>query len=392
MISVDQAFDLIQSQTPRSQPTSVPVSDALGLVLWEPVTAPFHLPSFRQSAMDGYALQLSSNHYVVSGTSKAGDSRQIRLTEGHACRIFTGALVPENADTVVVQEHVHPSNGQICVLKLPEKGANIRAIGEQTRKGHTLLPANHRLTPASIGLLAAFGIEEVSVYKKPSVGILVTGNELLTPGEVLADGKIYDSNSIMLRSALIQQGIEDITIHRVPDELHAIAATIGKMLDSCDILLLSGGISVGDYDFVREALTLNKVDEIFYKVKQKPGKPLWFGQKDRSIVFGLPGNPASALTCYYLYVGPAIAQMTGQPYSGERWHMASVTTPIHSPGDRALFLKALHHQGSIQILGQQNSSMLLSYTQANALAYVPEKISALKKGDPIQFITLPSLN
>lgn len=389
MISVTQAFDLIQSQTSLCQSTATPVSNSLNLVLSEPVTAPFHLPSFRQSAMDGYAVQLTTNNYVVSGTSKAGDTNQLPLIKGHARRIFTGAMVPDNADTVVIQEHVSRTNEHITIHKTPAKGANIRAIGEQIQRGDVILPAHHQLTPASIGLLAGFGITEVTVYKTPTVGILVTGNELLDSSEVMTAGKIYDSSSIMLRSALTHQGIHDVTIHRLPDDLHATATTIEKMLDSCDILLLSGGISVGDYDFVQEALTSSKVEEIFYTVKQKPGKPLWFGKKNSTTVFGLPGNPASALTCFYIYVWPAIAQMMGQPFTGDKWQSAILTTAVQSPQEKALFLKASYQKGNIKILGQQSSSMLQSFAMANAIAFVPEHFTTMAEGDPIQYNLIP---
>ncbi len=271
------------------------------------------MPPFRQSAMDGYAFIHSKRHqYDVVGILQAGDHSNIKLKEQpKQSEYLQELLFLDNADTVVMQEHVMANKDSILIAEMPEKFSNVRPKGEQIGKDEVVFEANTLITPAAIGFLASLGITEIEVYKKPKVAILVTGNELIKPGKKLKKGKIFESNSVMLEAALQTIGIEKTKVYRVKDNLKATKKALSRILTKYDIVLVSGGISVGDYDFVKEALLANDVKELFYKINQKPGKPMFFGSKNETLVFALPGNPASSLTNFYIYVTPAVKNKMG---------------------------------------------------------------------------------
>lgn len=297
MIQVEEALSIIAENSTNMPVQKIQVSKSLGYILAETVYSPIAMPPFRQSAMDGYAFIHSEKHqYDIVGISQAGDHSKIKLKENEAVRIFTGAHVPNNADTVIMQEHVMATEKSILITRMPEQFANVRNKGEQIGEEEVVFKANTLITPAAIGFLACLGITEVEVFKKPKVAILVTGNELVEPGQKLSKGKIYESNSVMLQAALQTIGIKKTKVYKVKDNLKATKKALKEILKKNDIVLISGGISVGDYDFVKEALLENGVQELFYKINQKPGKPMFFGSKNDTLVFALPGNPASSLT------------------------------------------------------------------------------------------------
>ncbi|NRD18641.1 molybdopterin molybdotransferase MoeA [Winogradskyella eckloniae] len=389
MISVQQALDIIDSFPNTFSFEEVQLQDALNLVLFEDVFSPINMPPFRQSAMDGYAIQYSeAETYTVVDESKAGDSKNYTLKPTEAVRIFTGALVPDHADTVIMQEHVERVDTSIQIQKMPSQFANIRKTGEQIKTGDLALKKGTKLNEAAIGFLACLGITTVSVYKTPSVAILVTGNELQQPGTDLEIGKIYESNSVMLKSALQQAGIKTIEIIAVKDDYQATKTSIKNALEENDILLVSGGISVGDYDFVKEALLENDVEELFYKINQKPGKPLWFGKKQDTYVFALPGNPASALTCYYIYALPLLRKMCGYKYNHLQKVIAKSKSAIKNPSQKTLFLKAYLEGECVEILQGQSSAMLYTYAMSNVLICVDSETAEINLGDEVTCIKL----
>ncbi|WP_373058908.1 molybdopterin molybdotransferase MoeA [Zunongwangia sp. H14] len=294
MIPVKEALALIAQWTPHLKIIETDLMDGIDMVLAKDVYSPLNMPPFRQSAMDGYAIKWSNKeNYKIIGESKAGDNRQFQLNEGEAVRIFTGAMVPKNADTVVIQEHVEEASERISIKKMPAKRANIRAEGEQILKGVKVLEKGSQVNEASIGLLAGLGLKQIKIFKPPEIGLMVTGNELEQLDEPLAPGKIYESNSLMLKVALKRNNFPKVKFYQAKDNAKETARLIKEALANNDVLLISGGISVGKYDFVQQALLSNGVKEIFYKVNQKPGKPLWFGAKGEKRIFALPGNPAS---------------------------------------------------------------------------------------------------
>lgn len=386
MIKVEDAIAIIEANSKKMPTKLISVSKALGYVLAEKVISPIDMPPFRQSAMDGYAFTHSIRHqYDIIGTSQAGDHSNIKLKNTEAIRIFTGAFVPDNADTVVMQEHVMANKDSILIATMPEKFSNVRPKGEQIRKEDIVFEANTLITPAAIGFLACLGITEVEVYKKPKAAILVTGNELVQPGKKLKRGKIFESNSVMLEAALETIGIKKTKVYRVKDNLKATKNALKSILKKYDVVLISGGISVGDYDFVKEALLQNGVQELFYKINQKPGKPMFFGSKNETLVFALPGNPASSLTNFYIYVSPAIKNKLGFTEIHKTKVVRKLNSDIKNSTGKTLFLKAKYDETKVTVLDGQSSAMLNTFAVANSLLIVPEDIQEYKKG---QLVTL----
>ena len=389
MISVSEALQIIESVKTSLSKGKTDIGMSLNKVLAEDIISPINMPPFRQSAMDGYAIKLTdSNSYKLVEESKAGDGKKIHLEEGQAARIFTGALVPDDADTVVIQEHVKRSNSTIVINKLPIRFSNVRPTGEQVKKGEIVLKKGQLLNAAAIGFLAGIGINKVFVYKTPKVTIIVTGNELQESGKDLEVGKIYESNSIMLSSALKNIGITDITILKTKDTFDATKSVITKALLHSDVVLVSGGISVGDYDFVQEALKENGVEELFYKVNQKPGKPLWFGRKNDQFVFGLPGNPASALSCFYIYVTPLLKKISGTKDIHLQSVKAKSISDYKNTTGKTLFLKGMLYNKIVEILQGQQSSMLHSFATSNALVRIPNEVELVNRNDEVECIKL----
>ncbi|MFC5683200.1 molybdopterin molybdotransferase MoeA [Flavobacterium sp. MAHUQ-51] len=387
MIQVAEALKIIAENSSKMSITKIKVSKSLGFVLAEAVYSPINMPPFRQSAMDGYAfIHGESSKFKVVKTSQAGDFSEEPIEKNEAVRIFTGAFVPDEMDTVVMQEHTKLTDDRLQIDKMPLAKANVREKGEQVKKGELVFEANTVITPAAIGYLTCLGITKIKVYEKPKVAILVTGNELVTAGKKLPKGKIYESNSVMLEAALKTIGIKKTTIFKVKDSLKKTRIIIDSCLTNYDVLLISGGISVGDYDYVREALLKNGVTELFYKINQKPGKPLFFGRKDEKIVFALPGNPASSLTCFYVYTLPALKKRMGF----ENVHLAEITRKINTSftntTGKTLFLKALFDDEKVTILEGQSSAMLNTFSIANGLIVVPEDVSTIQANEAVKVL------
>jgi molybdopterin molybdotransferase len=381
MIKVSEALAIVAENSSNMPVQRIPVRKALGYILAETLYSPIDMPPFRQSAMDGYAFIHSEKHqYDVISTSQAGNNSNIKLNENEAVRIFTGAFVPKNADTVIMQEHVMANENSILITRMPERLANVRVKGEQIAKEEVVFEANTLITPAAIGFLACLGITEITVFKKPKVAILVTGNELVKPGKKLPKGKIYESNSVMLEAALQTIGINKIKVYKVKDNLKATKKALKGILEKYDVVLISGGISVGDYDFVKEALLANDVEELFYKINQKPGKPMFFGSKKDTLVFALPGNPASSLTNFYIYVYPAIKNRMGFSDIHLPKLVRKLNSAVTNTTGKTLFLKALYDETNVTILDGQASSMLNTFAIANSLLIVPDDTENLKKG------------
>ena len=388
MITVEEAIEYVESNSqPGRNTVKISLKNALGFVLAEDVMSPIDMPPFRQSAMDGYAVRIhDSEYYHVKGELQAGDSKDVTLQKGDAVRIFTGAPVPNDANAVVIQEKTKIHEQELQVHDEVTVQSNIRPKGEQIQKGEMALGKGVSLTPAAIGFLTTLGITEVSVYTKPSIGIIATGNELAEAGAELKHGQIYESNSLMLRTALVSSGYTDNETFKVPDDFNSTRNLLEEVLKSKDVVLITGGISVGDYDFVGKALQELKVSQLFYKVKQKPGKPLFFGKKNDTYVFALPGNPAAALSCFYIYVQRCLRRIEGclnfEPFTVDAISLSEYS----SKGDRAQFLKADYQNGKVKILEGQSSSMLHSFAVSNALVYLSADKDKVEMGDIIQLI------
>lgn len=389
MIQVEDALSIIAAQSCQMPIRKIKLGKSLHYILAESIYSPIDMPPFRQSAMDGYAFKHSElQQFQVVSTAQAGGFFNKKINEDEAVRIFTGAFVPDDLDTVVMQEHTNRVDDSLEISKMPLCLANVRAKGEQVKKGELVLEKNTLITPAAIGFLAGLGITELLVYAKPKVAIVVTGNELVSPGKRLSKGKIYESNSIMLEAALSEMGISKIKKVRVKDNFLQTKKVLKECLTRFDIVLVSGGISVGDYDFVKEALLQNGVQELFYKINQKPGKPLFFGKINQTIVFALPGNPASALTCFFVYVYPALKISMGFDAIHLPKIKRKIKTSFQNTSGKSLFLKAFYDTDSATILESQSSAMLNTFALANALIFIPFDVERVEMNQEVIVIPI----
>ena len=386
MISVAEAKRKIIENCPAPKIIQVPLAGAGGFVLAENLFAPMDAPHYNQSAMDGYAFAYNDwdrkSGLDVIGEVQAGNTFKAGIKPMQALRIFTGAAVPPSADTVVIQENVQREDN-VIFIKDPNllKGNNVRIAGSQTKKADLVLQKGHLLTPASIALLAGLGISYVHVFSLPSVSIIATGKELLKHGECLVEGKIYESNSFGLNAVLHQMGIFPSSIQIVDDNETEICRAINNQLH-VDILLITGGVSVGDYDFVIAALKKCAVKTIFHKVKQKPGKPLFFGTCNQSLVFGLPGNPASVLTCFYEYVAEAIKCYTQNQFFNISWMPLSKS--FSKKAGLTFFHKGKIFHNKIEILDSQESYKMNSFALADGIIELEEPKEKFEQNEMVR--------
>jgi len=388
MITVETALEILKAATSSLSSERKTLVASKGRVLAESILSPIDMPSFNQSAMDGYALYADEGieSYRVISEVAAGSGEEPALKRGEAVRIFTGAMVPATANVVVQQEWVERADKEIRITREIEAGQHIRLQGEQIKKGELAIEAGSILNPAAIGFLAGLGITEVHVIKAPKISLITTGNELIEPGNALKRGQIYESNSAMLCAAFEAYHFKNYTLAKVEDDYNLTKKAIEAELEKSDFVILTGGISVGDYDFVGKALHEIGVQELFYKINQKPGKPLYFGKLGNKIVAALPGNPAAALTCFYRYVLPALNRMKGKGFVGLEELELPIREAYIKKGDRAEFLKAEIKDGLVMPLGSQSSAMLNTYSQANALLYIPAEKSQVSKEERVKVL------
>ena len=393
LIPVEEAKKLIREHTNILPPVQLPLQETTGLISAADIFATVDIPSYPQSSMDGYAISFpgwqKNKTLIIEGESAAGTHKPISLVPGKAVRIFTGAPVPDGADTVVMQEKTKTENGLLIINdETLETGLNVRPKGSEIKAGELALPKHSVLTPAAIGFLAGIWNTEVNVYPSPRINIIITGNELQQPGRPLQYGQVYESNSFALKSALQQLNIYHTGILRADDTLEILSGKLNSALQQADVVLLTGGASVGDYDFVLQAAAACGVETIFHKIKQRPGKPLFFGKKENKLVFGLPGNPASVITCFYEYVASALARLSNKTFS-----LQKLNVPLAKPFKKAAglthFLKGYYDGKTVTALHAQESYRLSSFANANCLIQVNEDITECREGEPIEIHVLP---
>jgi molybdopterin molybdotransferase len=388
MISVTEAKNLIRANATALAPVTILLEEAVGRVLAADVFAGMDIPMFNQSAMDGYAFSFAGfqlhKTLAIHGEVPAGAPYSFELQANQATRIFTGAPVPPGADTVVMQEKVQVNDGQLHILdEQLSAGSNVRLKGSEIKEGGLMLSKGQLLTPAAVGFLATTGVVEVPVYPTPRVSIIVTGNELVQPGWPLYIGQVYECNSFQLRAALQLLQIVNVPVFEAKDDPDTVKNRLQNALDKSDVVLLTGGVSVGNYDFVPEAAAACGVTTLFHKLKQRPGKPLFVGKKDNKLVFGLPGNPSSVLTCFYEYVIPALEVLM---------QLKPVLKTIQAPLGKAyvknapltFFLKAYYDGQQVVPLDAQESYRLRSFAMANCLLYLPEEQMAFREGELVE--------
>ncbi|MDP2644027.1 MAG: molybdopterin molybdotransferase MoeA [Desulfobacterales bacterium] len=405
MISFEQARHLIERNIPRLRKKTVKIQHALGFVLAENVRAPIDLPVADNSAMDGFVLRSAETRHARSGKPvsfrirgdiKAGDKQNRRVKKHEACRIMTGAFIPKGADTVIPKEEAIVKGDSLVIDQCIPAGRHIRYQGEEIARGRKVLDKGSLIHPATVGVLAMLGKDQVTVFDRPKVSLITTGNELVKPGSSLRPGQIYDSNSWMIQSALENMGIPPLRVSRVKDSRGKLGSAADTALKQSDILILMGGVSVGKYDYVKDILKEAGVRKVFWKVSQKPGKPLYFGRKGQTIVFGLPGNPASVFTCFYEYVFPALRRMSGFRGSYPHRELARIRTAVKPDQKKTLFLKAkitINGKGKTVIpLGRQSSHMISSLQDANCFIAIPPSRRTVRKGQRVRVDLLPARN
>ena len=321
MISIEDALQIIKNNIPAPTVRECSLAEAIGRYLAEDVLAPEPSPRYTNSAMDGYgvrwedvcgATKESPAMLRIVGESQAGTPFAGSIRKGEATRISTGAMVAAGCDTVVRVEDTEERNDTVAILAVKKKGQDVRYQGEEFREGDLLLQKGTRIAAPQAALLASVGIQAIRVYKRCEVAVLVTGSELVSAGETIAGHQIRDSNMIMLQAAIQETGGVLARCLRVSDDAQATREAIGSA--EADIILCTGGVSVGRHDHVKDAAEANGFSPLFWRIRQKPGKPLYFAKKGATLLFGLPGNPVSAFMCFAHYVRPVITALNGLPF------------------------------------------------------------------------------
>ncbi len=396
-ISVDDALQLVLERVRPLEAERVPIERAFGRVLAEPALAASDLPPFPSSAMDGYALRAEDTRGApvrlpLAGRIAAGRPATSVLEAGQAMGIATGGVVPDGADAVVQLELAREIDGTVELDAAVEPGTNVRPRGGDVRSGSAVLEPGVRLGAAQVGALAAAGVGEVRCAKRPRVGVLVTGTELRAPGESLGPGQIYESNGPMLAALLTAAGAVPAQLGVVADDEEAHRVAMERALLGFDMLVTTGGASVGPHDLVRRVQASLRVEEVFWGVAVKPGRPIAFGMRRDHPVFTLPGNPVSALVCFELFVRPAVAAQQGVADPRPRFLRGSLARPVerNAERDELVRVRTSTAGGGVVLdpVAGQGSHMIVSAAQADALVFVPRGAGELPAGSEIGFLPL----
>jgi len=370
--------DALAAVLAKVKPLSVcrlPLLESLGKFSAGELLAQRPLPSFDNSAMDGYAVQAAScrsgARLQVIGEQPAGADRGLTIGAGEAIRIFTGAPMPAGADAVIMQEDVTREGDVIVALSATEPGEFVRHAGCDLAAGQKILARGEKVAQQTLALLASQGMEEIEVGSVPRVSIIATGDELARAGQTPAPGQIFESNSLMLHALALRAGAEVVLTEHSPDDLARMTEIFRRGLES-DALIVSGGVSVGDHDFVKPALRALGAEIDLWRVALKPGKPFLFGRAGQCCIFGLPGNPVSAFVTFLKFVRPALLKMSGaaEDNLGLRRVPARLATELMNDGNRPHYLRGRLHDGVFTVTGRQESHALFGLSRANALLRV----------------------
>jgi molybdopterin molybdotransferase len=386
---------ILEGVTAISGTETVPVRDALDRVLAQDIVSPINVPSHTNSAMDGYAVRAADlpedgvREFPVPGTSWAGRPWLTPLEPGQAVQIMTGGMMPEGADTVVMQEQVERDGDAVRIGSGHSYGQNVRAAGEDLAVGQQVFTAGKRLTSADLGVLASLGMAEVAVYRRLKVAFFSTGDELRAVGEPLGPGEIHDSNRYTLYGMLKRLDVEIIDMGVVRDRRELIEQAFNDAAASADAVITSGGVSVGEADFVKE--TLEKLGSMsFWKIAMKPGRPVTFGHINDAVFFGLPGNPVSVMVTFFQFVRPALVKMTGETGALGAYtvHARSASALRKRPG-RFEFQRGVLEQGSpgeftVRSAGAQGSGILSSMSEANCFILLDTDRNSVAIGEQVE--------
>ena len=393
LISIAEARERVLAEARPLPPEDVPLEGALGRVLAENVSASEDLPPFASSAMDGFAVVAGPGAALaIVGESRAGHPTDRALDAGEAIRISTGAAIPAGADAVVPIERVELADGRVTV-PATDAGANVRRSGEDLRAGEPVIAAGAELGPAEVAVLAAVGRPTVRVGAVPRVAVLVTGDELVAPGEPLLPGQIRNSNGYAVAAQASRAGARVVSTQIVGDDRAATEGALRDALEAAEVVCVSGGVSVGPHDHVKPALAALGVEERFWGVRLKPGKPTWFGVRDGKLVFGLPGNPVSAMVTFHLFARPALRRLAGADPADTRTR-AIADVPLERSPERDQVIRcrlALGDDGwHVEPTKAQGSHVLSSMLDAQAFALVEAGEGAIAAGERVDIELLRS--
>ena len=391
MISVREALDHILALSDALPSEDIALQYAQGRVLAQTVTANRDQPPFAAAAMDGYAIRATdlaagAQTWHVIGESAAGHPFSSPVAAGQATRIFTGAPLPQGTDHVLIQENVCAKDGQITLIDGPNDAAHRRPAGSDFTKGHQLR-APRRLSAQDIALLAAMNVPRPNVTRRPKVALIATGDELVQPGDAPRDDQIIASNSYGLAAMLQKAGAEARILPIARDRLGSLAEVFALTRDA-DLVLTIGGASVGDFDLVAQAAAEFGLEQSFYKVAMRPGKPLMAGRMGGRAMIGLPGNPVSAMVCGEIFVVPLIEKMLGLPARQRAQQTAPLAHDLPANGAREHYMRATLIDGALHVATRQDSSLLSILSGANALAIAPIQAPAMPKGSEMRYIPL----
>lgn len=389
-------FDIAR---PITETESISLDQALDRVLAEDLVSSINVPPANNSGMDGYAFRNEEAErfasLVIQDTVFAGDHLSTPVKEGHCVRIMTGARLPEDVDTVVMQERTRVQDGRLFIDGECKTGDNVRNAGEDITKGDVILNQGRKLTPSDLGLISSIGINEIKVIRKLKVAVISTGDELKPAGAALEPGQIYESNGIVISSLLKRMNMDVIEFGIVPDIPEEIERAFMRANQQADVVISSGGVSVGDADYVKPLLQkLGHID--FWKVAIKPGKPFAFGKLSESYFIGLPGNPVSATVTFDVLAKPFLQKLSGTKASPAFTIPATTASTFKKRPGRMDFQRAVLHQtedGTLQVspTGNQGSGILTSVSQANGYLVIPAEQGSISEGETVRFTPLSSI-
>ncbi len=389
-MSVAQARAFIQQfLQPVTETETVNLRESLGRMLATDIVSPCNVPNHNNSAMDGYAFKFSEGVKIakVIGTAFAGKPFNGTVKAGECVRIMTGAVIPQGADTVVMQEHIAIKSDSITLLELPKQGANIRLAGEDLKLGQTVLAKGNVMKPADLGLVASLGIGEVTVFRKLKVAFFSTGDELASIGQSLKEGQIYDSNRYTLFGMLTRLGAEISDLGNVQDKPDLLEKTLLEAARTHNAVITSGGVSVGEADYMKTLLAKHG-QVLFWKINMKPGRPLAYGKIGKAHYFGLPGNPVSAMVTFYQFVQPALQALSGAAFQAPILLRTKCVSSIKKAPGRTEFQRGILFQaedGSYQVktTGNQGSGILSSMSAANCFIVLDETTGNCAAGETV---------
>ncbi|MDP9410460.1 MAG: molybdopterin molybdotransferase MoeA [Actinomycetota bacterium] len=397
LIEYSEAERLVLRNTPRSPVEEVELGDALGLALARDLAATTDSPPFDNSAVDGFAIRSADAEvgrvFPVVDEAPAGRPAEKSVGEGEAIKIFTGGVIPAGADAVVMVENTSGWGESFELRKVPAPGDNVRAAGEDTREGEVILREGTEIGAPEIALAATQGYGELPVYRRPRVVVLSTGTELVEPGtRGLSPGEIFDSNSYAIVAAATEAGAEARRLYAASDEASALRSAIEEALETADVVVTSGGVSVGEKDLVKSTMLDLGVEQVFWGVKFKPGKPLFYGTRGETRLFGLPGNPVSAMVCFDLFVRPALMEMMGRR-DRRRPRIAvyferDIVNKFGRLHAMRVSLTRTERGWLAESVGAQGSGLVSSLTKADALALIGPAAEGISAGEPVEAIVL----